>query len=259
MHANLWEMQHPMSARILADLQAVANLRAAQAERPGHRQRVAAVKGYQSRRFANTYGDMLVDPHCSSAARFFLEDLYGATDFSHRDQQFARIVPALVKLFPGELVDTVALLAQLHALSESLDDAMAQQIEQGPITAAAYQRAWRAVGHEPERTKQIELALAIGRSLARVTKRRMLRTSLRMMRTPAHAAGMGALQDFLEKGFDAFAAMDEPERFLGRIEAREQVLATALFLDPPGHLPNDAQRQPSDGDARMAAALADLP
>ena len=46
-----------------------------------------------------------------------LDELYGPQDFSDRDAQFARVVPALVRLFPQELVETVAVLARLHALS----------------------------------------------------------------------------------------------------------------------------------------------
>jgi len=50
-------------------------------------------------------------PRYGPAAHFFLEELYGPRDFADRDTQFARVVPALVRLFPREIVATVAILA----------------------------------------------------------------------------------------------------------------------------------------------------
>ena len=82
---------------------------------------VDAVKQYQHARFERTYADLLASPRYRRAARFFLEDLYGPHDFTERDAQFARIVPALVRLFPEEIVETVAALSELHALSEQLE------------------------------------------------------------------------------------------------------------------------------------------
>lgn len=67
---------------------------------------------------------MLESKRYGAASRFFLDELYGPIDFTQRDHQFARVVPALVKLFPWQIVDTVGALAALHALSEALDTQM---------------------------------------------------------------------------------------------------------------------------------------
>ena len=89
----------------------------------------------------------LADPRHCAAARFFLDDLYGPQDFAERDAQFARIVPALVRLFPDEVVATVDSLAALHALSESLDSRMGRLLPSAFVDAEAYRRAWQATGH----------------------------------------------------------------------------------------------------------------
>jgi hypothetical protein len=51
------------------------------------------------------------------------------------------------------------------------------------------------------------------------------------MRGPARSAGLARLQRFLERGFDAFRAMNGAAQFLATIGARERALAAALF-DP---------------------------
>ena len=50
-----------------------------------------------------------------------------------------------------------------------------------------------------------------------------------MMRGPARAAGLAALQTFLERGFDTFAAMKGAEPFLDAVQGREQAAIQRLF------------------------------
>lgn len=208
-----------------------------EAERDRRRQdpvlaeRVVRVKAFQHARFENTYSDLLAQPRYATAARFFLEDLYGPHDFTERDAQFARIVPGLVRLFPSNIVGTVASLAELHALSEVLDTEMATRIDDGALDAAGYRRAWQAVGRPADRQRQIELMLRIGRALDSYTANPLLRHSLRMMRRPAKAAGLGALQAFLERGFDTFREMRGADEFLGIVATREAQLAAELFAE----------------------------
>lgn len=191
--------------------------------------RVTAVKHLQHLRFQQTYADLLADPRYSKAARFFLEDLYGPGDFTARDEQFGRIVPALVRLFPAELVETVCALAELHALSEQMDSAMGSALRGAEMNGENYGVAWRAVGRPEIRTRQIELMLVVGAALDRYTRSPILRHSLRLMRSPAKAAGLGALQAFLESGFDTFREMRGADAFLNTIYAREHDLADRLF------------------------------
>lgn len=210
----------------------LARVEAERARRAGDAvlaERTQAIKHWQHARFERSYADMLASPRYAAASRFFLEDLYGPTDFTQRDRQFARIVPALVRLFPREIVKTVAALAELHALSEQFDSAMAAAVGAGVIDEAGYGRAWRRVGDPPGRERQIALMLEVGGALERYTRNPLLRHSLRLMRGPAHAAGLGALQEFLERGFDTFGAMKGANEFLALISARERELAARLF------------------------------
>lgn len=217
---------------ILAQLDAVANERALRAADPALLASVEAVKAYQQRRFASTYADLLRSTRYAGAASFFLDELYGPRDFSARDAQFARVVPALVRLFPHEIVETVDTLARLHALSERLDTDMGRQLLGTVPDRSSYLRAWQRVGDRGARERQIDLTLAVGRDLDRLTRKPLLRTTLHLMRGPARAAGLPALQQFLEAGFDTFKAMDGADDFLATVGNRERSLATALFDAP---------------------------
>ena len=216
----------------------VTELRAMEAAQPGLGAAVRAIKSLQGRRFAATYSDMLGDTRYAPAARFFLEELYSDRDFTDRDAQFVRISGAIEKFFPALVVQTAVNIAHLHALTEELDYAMALRwIPSDPAQpdAARYLKAWRAVDRRADRLSQLEDVLALGEEMARLTRAPGLRTMLRMMRAPAAAAGLSALQRFLEAGFDTFASLARGglvPTFLGSIRERESAFIAQLFDSP---------------------------
>lgn len=221
---------------------------------------VSAIKHYQSLRFRHTYRDLIEGGPYQAAALFFLHELYGDVDYSRRDAQFSRIAGALQRILPKQAVGTAVALARLHALTEELDQQMGHawaSLSALSSDAERYARAWKMVDHKEQRGLQLELVLAIGKDLAKLTRTPGLRIVLKMMRGPAQAAGLPDLQRFLETGFDTFAAMGKVKGgavgFLERIHTREAELIAALF--DPGF---DGQRAIANkvlpSDARPASA-----
>lgn len=215
--------------RLLGSLTEVQLLREAQARDTGMGLRVQAIKAYQQRRFASSYSDFLCSPRYQAAASFFLEQLYGPGDQTLRDAQFARVVPAVVRLFPESVCDLVEGLVSLHVLTENLDHAMAQHLTGFQVTSQAYTLAWQATGQAAKREHQLHSVVSIGRQLDVLTRRRWLGKGLRLMRPAAAAAGLSDLQRFLESGMDAFAQMAGASEFLQIIHSRESHLMQSLF------------------------------
>ena len=75
----------------------------------------------------------------------------------------------------------------------------------------------------------IELIGEVGMALDRAVGKPLIRSALALMRAPARAAGLGELQTFLERGFDAFRRMKGAESFLATIRDRETGIVTAIF------------------------------
>lgn len=223
---------HPKAQAILEHLRIVDEQRALRARDPALAARVLAVKDYQHRRFQDTYADLLASPRFGDAARFFLDDLYGPTDFTRRDAQFARVVPGLVRLFPKEVVHTVLTLGELHSLSETMDTAMGRAVPPGPVDRAVYTAAWQAVGRPQDRARQVQLMREVGDALDGYTRNPLLRRALHLMRGPARIAGLPELQAFLERGFDTFREMRGAQDFLDIVVEREHRIAAELFAAP---------------------------
>lgn len=218
--------------QILGWLAAVDGERQSRNADPELLRSVMSVKRYQQNRFRMTYADLLASSRYGRSAEFFLNDLYGPNDFADRDRQFARITPKLVRLMPPDVVATVADLTCLHAISEQLDTAMGRAVAGLALTPAAYVAAWNVVGQRTQRTRQVELVISIGHALDRFTRHAWITTTLKLMRGPAHAAGMAALQTFLEAGMSSFQAMHGAAEFLATVERRETQLMDALFAAP---------------------------
>lgn len=216
-------------------LEAVARLRQQRIGRPALAAANTAIKRFQARRFRATYPDLLQSPRYQTATRFFLHELYSDKDYEERDQQFARIANTIAKLFPQSVVNTAAALAEVHALTERLDDAMAHaylalQIANPDLCdSASYIACWRQVADPAARHQQLAVVLALGVSLDSLTRKPGLRMLLKMMRGPASTAGLASLQKFLESGFDAFQTMRGGDEFLKLITARETDWITRLF------------------------------
>lgn len=225
--------------RIHQALQTVATLRQQREADPSLARASQEVKRLQAQRFHATYADLLLNPRYKRAAAFFLQELYGDKDYAERDQQFGRIANTIAKLFPEAVVDTAATLAEVHALTETLDDEMARNwildqsttLQSGDLTR--YINCWRRQTDTTTRHRQLDAVMKLGKELDRLTQLRGLRTLLKMMRRPATIAGLSSLQQFLETGFDAFTEMRGSDEFLAIIKERESHWIEALFNDEP--------------------------
>lgn len=218
------------SDRIRTHLERVAQLRS-QAHATGLQAAVDDIKRLQACRFRGTYADFLKHPRYGPATRFFLDELYGVHDFAQRDAQFSRIAGALERLFPEAVAQLAVDLAETHALTEVLDHQLAGHwlaIGDDLAPEDRYIMSWRLTDARESRERQLEVVQHMGFELQRLTRMKTLRLGLRFMRNPARAAGLDALQRFLESGFDAFAALGDAQPFLETIAQREARWVVAL-------------------------------
>jgi hypothetical protein len=203
---------------------------AARAADPALARALARLADWQVRRMRATYADLNASTRYAPAMTFFTSDLYGSPDFARRDGNLMRGVPAMRRLLPGNVLQTVVAAVELNALSRELDRAMIDRLapDAARFTVADYCNAYRGMREYHRRERQIRLVGDVGAALDRYVRKPMLRGALTMMRGPARIAGLSALQDFLERGFAAFAHMRGAADFLATIESRETALHDAI-------------------------------
>ena len=218
------------AATMREHLEQLKALRGSEAVAPA---RLAELKRFQAGRLARSYADIAVQPRYRDATEFFLQDLYGPKDFSRRDASLLRVLPAMARIMPATALETAMLAIELEALSEALDHRVTEALPSGPVDEASYAQAYRSSTTRAERERQIDLIVSVGERLDRLVKVPLVRGTLKLMRRPARAAGMDDLQNFLERGFAAFASMDGAGEFLGTIRARETAILNRLFSGAP--------------------------
>jgi hypothetical protein len=194
--------------------------------------RIKALRGWQAQRLAMTYADLRRDPRYRPAVEFFLQELYGPQDFGARERAFERAWRRLRRTLPPMLLEVLAAVAELQALTAELDLAVALRLPVTQITAARYLAAYRAAGNADQRTRQIDLILEIGRHLVDAVALPWVDWALRAAHWPAHALGFAPLQRFLEHGYAAFRALGDANTFLAAIAERERCLMQALLQGP---------------------------
>ena len=227
---------------IVALSNALARVRQHHVERtanPGLAHALAALAAWQGRRLKVTYADLEGMPRYAGAIAFFETDLYGHADFAQRDADLARVVPAMKRLMPENVIATVAMASELDALSKDLDRAMVDALRSAAeFSVQDYCAAYRAVGRFDARLRQIGLIGDVGAALDRMVGKPMIRTALTVMRKPARLAGLAALQDFLERGFAAFAQMRGAAEFLATIRQRESAIHAAIAAGSDAPFPD---------------------
>lgn len=223
-------MSAVMSERSLEEL-LIENqaLRAQGTATPAVAARLDALRQWQASRLAATYADFRAQDRYRAAVDFFLNDLYGPSDLVDRDADLLRVHGVMERLLPARAGHALRLAIELEVLSQQLDLAVAAELAPGPIDEHRYADAYRRTDRRPQRLRQIELIAVNGRYLDELVKRPLIHRLVQLARGPAHAAGFGALQEFLERGFDAFQTMAGAGEFLDAVVDRETEIMERLL------------------------------
>ena len=177
----------PTAQKIQDALQVVSQFRQQHASDPALAQASTEIKRFQARRFEASYADLLHSPRYHTATAFFLHELYSDKDYAQRDHQFARIANTIARLFPQAVVNTTGALAEVHALTETLDDQMARCWLADASSAPKgnecdrYIRCWRRLGDRAARHYQLKVVLQLGQEMDCLTRMRGLQTLLKML------------------------------------------------------------------------------
>ena len=195
--------------------------------------RLAQLKKWQSKRLMRSHADLRANPRYRQAVEFFFNELYKGGDPRGRDRDVMRVQRVMEKLLPREALAALCLAIELEVLSQELDADVVRNLPPGPISADTYAEGYRRARRRPDRERQVELLGIIGGYLDRVVRKPVIRALVRFARGPAHTAGFGTLQEFLERGLDAFEAMHGADEFLATIHDRELRAMERVFDSAP--------------------------
>lgn len=210
-----------------------AELRQVFAGEPELQSRLVELQQWQSQRLLRSHADLRANPRYRKAVEFFFEELYSGGDPRLRDRDLLRVQRAMEKLLPAEALRALCLALELEIVSQELDADVTRNLPAGPISVETYAEGYRRAGRRADRERQIALLNQIGGYLDHVVRKPIIGALVRLARGPAHAAGFGTLQEFLERGLEAFEAMHGAGEFLETLRDRETRAMERVFSSTP--------------------------
>lgn len=186
---------------------------------------LAKLAQWQSERLKHSHRDLYYTEQYQQGLSFLFSELYADNDFSERDRDLERIFPKMVKLLPASILETVSLLVELNMLTQLLDEELAStlfnKLGYAHINEENYCEAYRLCNNPQKRSYQIKLTSDLGKKLDKYARSQVILFSLKVSRSAAEKAGLGALHRFLREGFTAFHSMREIDFLMTRIASRE--------------------------------------
>jgi hypothetical protein len=190
------------------------------------------LQAWQQKRMATTFDDLIRQDDYRHAINFFLTELYGGLDFRERDQDMSKVMPVMRHFLPDKVLYIMSEAFELQAVSLEFDMEMAGYMERfgvHDLDMGRYCEVYRACSDRPGRERQILLIRKLGYDLDRLVNKPMVNTLVRLLRGPAHVAGFGKLQEFLESGLGSFRALGDVRYFNETIYQREWNAMQKLF------------------------------
>jgi len=187
---------------------------------------------WQQTRLTRTFEDLMQQDAYRPAITFFLTELYGGLDFRERDQEMSKVMPVMKRFLPDKVLYIMSEAFELQAVSLEFDIEMAEYMERldvPDLDMNRYCEVYRACSDKAGRERQILLIRKLGYDLDRLVNKPMVNILVRLLRGPAHAAGFGKLQEFLESGLGSFRKLRDVGYFNEIIYQREWDSMQKLF------------------------------
>ena len=203
---------------------------------PGQAEQYDRFTEWQMAYLLTFFVDLHEKPGYGEAIDFTISDLAGAS-ISHRDRDLERASHVFTRMLPTRALETLAAAAKLNAHVLQVNLGVFRHLQTAgelpaDISERSYCEAFRETSTLDECIDMVKLATRLGGTLKTLIRVPLLGAMLRGMRMPAHAAGYGALHEFLEKGYANFKAIPDIKLFLAEIDLRMTEVFEIIFTEP---------------------------
>jgi hypothetical protein len=182
------------------------------------------------------FDDLLEPEGYAEAVDFIISDLAGV-GVAERDHDIERAAPIIVRSLPSHALELAASAAELNAGALEFNLAICRQLLvdgrlPATITEAEYCLACREASSFEECMDLVDLTVALGDGLKTLVRVPLIGMLLRTMRAPAHVAGFGVLQEFLETGYLTFRRISNIDHFLALLRERMHRVFDRIYRLP---------------------------
>ena len=214
---------------------------------------LALLRVWQAERLAYTYADVRDLSRYREAWRFFVQDIYGASDYSQRDHDVETMYEFIRRFVPDVVSRPAALTINLHRMTDALDQKLLNVLVgqlgvTDSITVEQYAEGYRRCDNYQERVKQIDLLVEICERIDGIVRNPITSPALRLASRPLRSAGYGDVVSFLERGYQSFKRMHGSHHFRKTLREREMGILDRIYTHDQDPFRFEAAPPPAQND-----------
>ena len=192
--------------------------------------RLQDVQAWQKQRIQRTHAKQFAEKQNILMSEYFLNRLYGGSDFDALAGQIARLVKyahKAEKLIPENAIKTGTAGVTLAILAVQLDEEVAiQLLEDYPnnpaLTDEMIRLTYLKLNQGENRLKQLRLLDELGISLDKYMRSFMVQAAFKMCKGAATKYHFEVMYDFMQDGFLALKPLKSAEKFVKEFTAIER-------------------------------------
>ena len=204
-------------------------------------QRLSDVQAWQKLRMQKTHADFFAIPEHQLMTHYFMDRLYGASDFKILAFQIKRLIKnakVVEKVIPANALKTGDAGVELARLSIELDEDVARYLlekypAEHPLDDDIMHQAYLALDQADDRLHQMELLTLLGEKLDLYVRSRMVRTAFKMSKKLAYHYKVDPIYEFIDQGFKAMEPLDSAEKFVATFTQKECEIIHAVHNGHP--------------------------
>ena len=203
--------------------------------------RLQDVQAWQKARMQRTHHGHFSAKQNQLMAEYFLNRLYGGTDFDALAAQIARLTRyahKAEKVIPENAIKTGTLGVELAILAVQLDEQVAIQLLQDyhpheALTDEMLRLTYLKLDQGEARLKQLALLDQLGMSLDKYMRSFVVYTAFKMCKGAANKYNFQVMYEFMQDGFLAMKPLKSAEKFVRDFTATERQIIDKVHSGDP--------------------------
>lgn len=205
--------------------------------------RLTLIQNWQKKRMQHTHAALFAVPEHQLMTQYFLNRLYGGSDFEILAGQFERVVNAAKKferLVPNSTIKTGCEAIELAVLAIELDQQLAQLMmhdfeynPQGEIDDHVITQLYLQANQAESRYHQLNLLDKLGHGLDKYVRSFMVQSAFKMAKGAAERHHFDPMYAFLAEGFAAMKPLKSAEVFVGVFTKHEREIIDRIQNNTP--------------------------
>ena len=204
-------------------------------------QRLQDVQAWQKTRMQSTHLRQFSEKHNILMSEYFLNRLYGGSDFDALAGQIARLMKyahKAEKIIPENAIKTGMKTVGLAVLAMELDEQVAQQLlKDYPANQVIDDEMMRQtlvkLDQSVARKQQLDLLDELGISLDKYMRSFIMHTAFKMCKGTASKYRFELMYDFIGEGFVAMKPLKSAATFIQSFTAKERMIVDNVHSGKP--------------------------